>query len=259
MQYVAQTINLPVSQPTALCLSTLPILLPQNSCRVHTLCTTLHHQGPDSIHLQPTHCLPRFHENAYRNKSGKKLHPEFNSLSIACPNLRFQTHGCVLTGTSQARRSIPSSAGCQCAGSALTCWGRRLGTCRGTGKMKEAMTSTAASVLVWLLGVPAPCCTVPRMAARRASALGEPSHHYCCVLCLSGREKERIQEHCPHHHWRHYRHMQKHVYMRYAPKGVRVCCCDQRLLYCFNLWSASHAVLYAPHEWACACCQLDVS
>jgi len=42
--------------------------------------------------------------------------------------------------------------------------------------MKEAMTSTAASVLVQLLGAPAPSCTAPRMAAGRAFALGEPSH-----------------------------------------------------------------------------------
>ena len=117
-------------------------------------------------------------------KPGKELHPESNSLFIVCPNFWIPTHGCVLTGTSQARRSILSSAACQSAGSALTCSGRQPGTCRGIGKMMEAMTSTAASVLVRLLGAPAPCCTAPRMAAKRASALGELSHFFFFFYCI---------------------------------------------------------------------------
>ena len=191
------------------------------------------------------HRPPRFHENTCRNKPGK-------SLFIACPIFKFQMHGCVLTGMRQARRSILSSAACQCAGSALTCWGRRPGTSRGTGKMKQAMTSTAAFVLVRLLGAPAPCCIVPRMAARRASALGQPSHLLCCLLVFV-RKREG------------YRKLPTSqidviigtcssmcvcvcVCVIHAPKGVRVCCCDQRLLHCFELWNASHAVLYALHE-----------
>ena len=101
---------------------------------------------------------------------------------ISCPGFMTK-HGCVLTGMSQARRSILNSAACQSAGSALTCWGRQPGTCRGTGKMREATTSTAASVLVQLLGAPAPCCTAPKMVARRASALGDPSH-LCIVVTI---------------------------------------------------------------------------
>ncbi len=126
-----------------------------------------------------------------RNESGDETHPEFRSLSLPAQISRFKMHGCVLTGMSQARRSIPSSAACLCAGSALTCWGRRPGTCRGTGKMKAGMTSTAASVLDQLLGGPAPSCTAPRMAARRASALGQPSHLVLLFTCSVRSRKEK--------------------------------------------------------------------
>jgi len=157
-------------------------------CSLNTpgICMSLHHQGPNSICLQPIHFLPRFHDKAllcaHRNEPGKKKQPEFRSQFISCPGFT-KKHGCVLTGMSQARRSILNSAACQSAGSALTCWGRQPGTCRGTGKMREATTSTAASVLVQLLGAPAPCCTAPKMVARRASALGDPSH-LCIVVTI---------------------------------------------------------------------------